>query len=930
MSTLEQTQAITSAQAANTPLKPPGLGASAEGTAGEAEARAQLEPGRGARNDDAANRSAQALQAAADAEYNSALPIQPQPNILDRFASYTYQASVYLMSPTQYQRFLGQKNKNINGYFLLFQSGGAGVNRNGEQSSVDSFSDANNGGVAPDNRNPFFDNDFYIDQVTVENVLAGKVTGAAHMSTSIKFTVVEPQGITLLDRLKSAVENIQPRDYTGNVNYSAATYLMVIRFYGYDENGKLVTVANNTLTDRNAVVEKYFPFIIRSVKWKVESKLVNYEFECAPNGQLGFGTARGTIPYDIELTAGTVGELLGGSERYTTTNPVSASPAANSRDLQRQAIERQSNQSSAETARLARSAPPKADAAPSDRRITLTQGLVNAMNSYQKDLVRRKIYTYADEYEIKFIKGAETLIAGAKITLPGSGKVDKKGIPVNQPATVAGGKALDSDRQTADLTQRTVAITAGQQMIQAIELVIRNSSYIYDQSFLVTKPDGTQEVNSNSSKKPMQWFLITCSAVPISSSIDPLRNDYAYRITYTVEPYQVPNFDSRYFPLAQFPGLHKQYNYWFTGQNSAVLDYSAEFNSLYYLTVSGSPSDTSDDMRRRMGFTSSMAEIPRYVYMAASGQSSAGGPGKSLEPSANAAEYLYSPGDLSTAKLTIVGDPAWIQQGSIVQPFSEEIVGKSPQRGFLPDGSIDFDSSQVMFELAWQRPEDYDLSTGLADPYARTSKNGLPRRPIQSFVYQAHKVTSEFKQGSFKQNIEASLYYFPKPDGTNASNAAAASAAANELQNGANQPDASARQNGIRLTDQSQAETARLAAKNSALLAINSRTSVTGTAPVSSIARGVQQILNPPTTLAAPTLTQLTNSRVYQDAVRNGTTPRAALELARQSFAGSAGGSPIISNGGAIAVAAPGTAPQKLPPAVATPPGTATPTRREF
>jgi hypothetical protein len=40
--------------------------------------------------------------------------ITPQPNVLDRFASYTYSASVYLMSTLQYERLLRQKKKDLN------------------------------------------------------------------------------------------------------------------------------------------------------------------------------------------------------------------------------------------------------------------------------------------------------------------------------------------------------------------------------------------------------------------------------------------------------------------------------------------------------------------------------------------------------------------------------------------------------------------------------------------------------------------------------------------------------------------------------------------------------------------------------------------------------------------------------------------------
>jgi hypothetical protein len=88
------------------------------------------------------------------------------------------------------------------------------------------------------------------------------------MVTDIKFTVIEPMGITLLDRLYDAVKDIAPKDGAGVVNYSAATYLMVIRFFGYDENGQLVTPgqpANSSTSNPKAVIEKFVPFLIKKI-----------------------------------------------------------------------------------------------------------------------------------------------------------------------------------------------------------------------------------------------------------------------------------------------------------------------------------------------------------------------------------------------------------------------------------------------------------------------------------------------------------------------------------------------------------------------------------------------------------------------------------------------------------------------------------------
>jgi hypothetical protein len=135
---------------------------------------------------------------------------------------------------------------------------------------------------------------------------------------------------------------------------------------------------------------------------------------------------------------------------------------------------------------------------------------------------------------------------------------------------------------------------------------------------------------------------------------------------------------------------------------------------------------------------------------------------------------LYSPGDLKETKLKILGDPSWIMQGSVFRDVMGEVMtGKSYTSGFLPDGSVNYDASQVLFEINWQRPEDYDLGTGLADPYSVTQKKYNERLALQSRVYLCKKVVSEFRQGRFEQTLDGALYMFPKPDKTNTANPAA-------------------------------------------------------------------------------------------------------------------------------------------------------------
>ena len=700
------------------------------------------------------------------------LKIIPQPNVLDRFSSYTYRASWYIMTPDQYRQLVVSKKKQVNGYMLLMQSGGAPPNIGGARgASAASGSAAIPGANEADaGRNPFFPDDFYFDSITIENLVNGGGSRAAHSVANLKFTVVEPANITLLDRLYEAVQDFMPASGQGrSINYTAVTYLMVIRFYGYDENGNLVTnigAPDKTgKSDPNAVIEKFIPFKIAKCDWGIEGKLVTYSFEARPPGlTIGAGTRRGTIPYDIQLTAKSIGDLLGGDEQFASGTAPANAPGASTTATDDGSFDR------LEAARLNRQstgtappAPANANAAPSAKK-TLAQGLMGAMNAFQQELVKNGTYEYADTYKIVFASGGPggggQAIEKAKLIPPGT-IVDKKNLPTAAPPT-SDPYSAEMAKVAADISARNYSITAGMQIVQAIDLAIRNSDYIYAQQlkFFANDNNGNtpDEQNRDGTGKDVTWYNITFEAVQKSGQYDTKRNDYAYDITFVINTYTPMNFASNFFPINKFRGLHKKYDYWFTGKNTAVLDYKETLNNMYNLTISGSADQKNLALRQER--TSSMRDQPYYSYQSASNESRQGVSGRENEPGSNLAENLYDPVGLADSKVKIVGDPAWIQQGS----FSTGIDPANFQfNAFWPDGTINFDAREILFEIAWQKPQDYDLNTGLADPYANTAK----REPVQSRVYTAKKVTSEFSKGSFIQYLEGKLYFFMKPNATN-------------------------------------------------------------------------------------------------------------------------------------------------------------------
>jgi hypothetical protein len=256
--------------------------------------------------------------------------IVAQPNVLDQYSSYTYNISLYIMSPADYKKLLRTKKRNAAGFQLLMSSGGAPV-AGGTLTAVDpqeaqQAADGNSAAIQQPSlgRNQFFPLDYYIDDVQVKSIISGKGTGGAHNVTELRFKIIEPNGITFLDNLFAATQQYIALQ-GGNVkqNYAAQNFLMVIRFYGYDENGTLVTAnrlgKDATGSDVNATVEKFIPFQFTGIKFRIANKLVEYECSAVcPQNIVATGPARGVIPYNVEVTSQTLKELLTGTAKFAT------------------------------------------------------------------------------------------------------------------------------------------------------------------------------------------------------------------------------------------------------------------------------------------------------------------------------------------------------------------------------------------------------------------------------------------------------------------------------------------------------------------------------------------------------------------------------------------------------------------------------------
>lgn len=380
-------------------------------------------------------------------------------------------------------------------------------------------------------------------------------------------------------------------------------------------------------------------------------------------------------------------------------------------------------------------APSNATAAPKGNTNEIFTGLAEALNTYQQRLVKQGKYEVADIYEIEFTPG----MGAALMQRPG--ETDKKKVPM-QDAKTAKGK-LDPARNSVNARGRSMEVNAGMQIVQFIDQVMRNSTYITDQQLADIDAEGKATPNGKPTTGQTAWYKISVQATQLA--YDKKRHDHAYRMKFVISPYAINTMQSEFFPNSRFRGAHKRYNYWFTGQNAEILNFEQDFNNLYRLIISGIAPGIQKQAR------TDFRDQYRRTALATSEQSNQGADNYVGEPAANAADFLYSPTDQAKVRLRIVGDPAWMQQGEIATGVNSRTFNFEP---FNTDGTINYDSQEVVFDISWNRPADYNFNTGLMDVTAKNTKNNEPQ---ENATYTAIKCKNIFSKGRFEQELEGRL-----------------------------------------------------------------------------------------------------------------------------------------------------------------------------
>ena len=641
--------------------------------------------------------------AASPASTSNPLPGARLSNPLSLFASYTYQLSLYMITPDAYDLFIASGRKDINadgkgGAYLLVQSGGINT------TSTETV-----------RRAPGFELDYFIDDLKITTSTSAASSGTATNTTEMSFSIYEPYGFSFMTKLKNATEALQKYSNLPNFkdikNPGRQFFILGIRFLGYDINGKILTGQENidgTILDKfgtdNGVLETFYEILISSMQFKVDGKGSNYSVKAQTlQPQMAFGLKRGLLTTGASVTAETVEQALTGGSAYKTTSTGSESTTTE---------------------------------------IPGTLGILTKLNREQEKLLKAGDIKVANVYKLAWLGNADTIKNASLLT---KADMDKRKLPMARLDNTSQGAAAAVKNIQPDITKKLIKFNTATPVIQAISQIIAQSSYLENSLTKVYTDAETPGPNDELPRKNSQeiaWYNL--SARVKSLAWDDKVNDFAVEITYVIQPYLTPVVTSSYVnKVSKYYGPHKRYEYWYTGKNSEILSYEQTLNHAYVLTALDGASDK--------GAITNFADVALALQLRTGGNK-LGAINNGLDAQNSYVTSLYDPSAWSQAKINIMGDPDYLIQDS---PGS---INEAYKQYYGPGFSINPNGGQVFIEINFREAVDYNDTTGLMDLNENIIFWEYPKElNIKGVSYRLISVKSSFSKGKFTQDLACQI-----------------------------------------------------------------------------------------------------------------------------------------------------------------------------
>jgi len=634
-------------------------------------------------------------------------------NPLGEFSSYTYQLTLYMITPDAYEAFIASGRKTINvltGANASSESGGA-------------YIIAQSGGInnTSSKRAPGFELDYYIDDLKIVSNTNGKETQTASNVSEMSFNIYEPYGFSFISNLKFAGEALQKKsntkNYKGLQNPSKQFFIIGIRFQGYDKNGNVITgnenfSGNGGVLDPNASLtdgafQTFYDIMLTGMKFKIDGKATTYSITAASlPPATAMGIKRSRIDKGATIVANTVREAIDGDGEGI-------------------------------------------------------EGLLTKLNKTQEDYKKNGSIEIPNVYKVRFIGNKEEL--GFKeletASIVSKADLDKSKWRMSNIKNSSGVNDNTSTAAKPDNTKRQIVFPSDTPVLQAITQIVAQSSYL-EEAMKVVYTDNLQPDSGSDSddelkpdtNKTIRWYNLSSEVKCLGW--DNKVGDFAFEITYVIQPYDTPVVLSAYTnAAAKYYGPHKRYDYWYTGKNSEIINYEQVLNNAYFNVALAPTGDQASQ-----GGPVDVSTIPGKRQ----NQSRLGKLDVGMEAQNSYITSLFDPGSYAEAKVTIMGDPDFLIQespGSINDVYNQ-FYGTDGYR-------INANGGQVFIEINFKEAQDYKNSTGLLSINESILFWKYPSAILKDIAsrgggisYMVIRVVSTFKGGKFVQDINCSINTF--------------------------------------------------------------------------------------------------------------------------------------------------------------------------
>ena len=215
-------------------------------------------------------------------------------NPLSQFPTYTYNITLYMLTPTAYDAFVKSGRTNLDlsptgGVVTVCQSGG-----------IDSNTQT---------RAPGFALDYYIDNLKIITATSGKDTDSATNTTEITFTITEPYGFSFISNLKRAADDLIAKTQAKGVqdlgNPIRQFFMLGIRFTGFNSDGTPIS------TKEEPLYERFYDIMLTKMSFRLENRATQYNITAASIAPgTAFGVKRGVWDTGGTLRGSNVYEML--------------------------------------------------------------------------------------------------------------------------------------------------------------------------------------------------------------------------------------------------------------------------------------------------------------------------------------------------------------------------------------------------------------------------------------------------------------------------------------------------------------------------------------------------------------------------------------------------------------------------------------------